>query len=154
MATEIERKFLIKNEQWRGLATGVLYRQGYLSLQPERSVRVRVVGDQGYITIKGKMEGISRLEFEYPIPAEDALTMLATLCHQPLVEKYRYRIDFDNLVWEVDEFIGVNQGLLMAEVELPKDSEQIAFPDWIGQEVTLDPRYHNSSLVTLPYTQW
>ncbi len=122
MTVEIERKFLVKGDHWRSLAAGKLYRQGYIPTQDGlTTVRVRVVGDRGYLTIKGKTEGISRQEFEYAIPLEDAALMLENLCKKPLVEKIRHRISLDNFTWEVDEFLGDNQGLIMAEIELEQE---------------------------------
>lgn len=153
MPAEIERKFLVKNEGWRSLATGQVYRQGYIATGL-RTVRVRVVGEQGYLTIKGPTVGIARAEFEYPIPVQDASEMLETLCDPPLIEKTRYKIPWAGLVWEVDEFAGLNRGLIMAEVELPDPNQPIEYPDWIGEEVSHDPRYYNSNLAKHPFTQW
>lgn len=153
MPAEIERKFLVKDERWRSLATGQVYRQGYIATGL-RTVRVRVVGEQGYLTIKGPTVGISRAEFEYAIPVQDASEMLETLCDPPLIEKTRYKIPWAGLVWEVDEFAGVNRGLIMAEVELPDPNQPIDYPDWIGEEVSHDPRYYNSNLAKHPFTQW
>jgi CYTH domain-containing protein len=154
MAVEIERKFLVKNNAWRSLGESSLYRQGYLPSQNHTTVRVRTVGDRGYLTIKGKNTGMSRLEFEYEIPLADANELLETLCQNPLIEKYRYRIPWENHLWEVDEFLGDNQGLIVAEVELKQETEAIAIPDWIGQEVTGDRRYYNVNLAKIPYSQW
>ncbi|MFN9176351.1 MAG: CYTH domain-containing protein [Synechocystis sp.] len=154
MAIEIERKFLVKNNIWRSLATGCLYRQGYLPSQNLTTIRVRTVGDRGYLTIKGKNMGMSRLEFEYEIPLTDANELLENLCQTPLIEKYRYCIAWGNHTWEVDEFLGQNQGLIVAEVELKHETEAIAIPDWIGQEVTGDRRYYNVNLAKIPYSQW
>jgi CYTH domain-containing protein len=154
MPTEIERKFLVKNESWRALADGVLYRQGYLSVDPERTVRVRTAGERGYVTIKGKTSGISRSEFEYEIPLADATQLLDTLCLQPLIEKRRHRIQHGALLWEVDDFLGVNQGLVVAEVELQDPAQSIDLPEWVGQEVSNDPRYFNANLVARPYSRW
>lgn len=154
MPVEIERKFLVRGEDWRSLGTGKLYRQGYLSTIPERSVRVRLAGDKGYLTIKGISVGVSRVEYEYEIPADEAGELLDNLCEHPLIEKTRYRVECNNLTWEIDEFAGVNAGLVVAEVELEKEDQAIALPDWIGEEVSGDPRYYNASLVSNPYTQW
>lgn len=151
MAVEIERKFLLKNEQWRGLGPGCLYRQGYLPSQDLTTVRVRIIGDRGYLTIKGKNTGRARLEFEYEIPLADANQMLTELCPPPLVEKYRYRIPALGKIWEVDEFLGDNQGLILAEVELEDENEVIQLPDWVGAEVTHDARYYNVNLARHPY---
>jgi CYTH domain-containing protein len=131
----------------------VRYRQGYLSTVKERTVRVRTVDDRGYLTIKGVTVGATRKEFEYDIPADDAVLLLE-LCEQPLVEKVRYKIPFGGLTWEVDEFEGVNQGLVVAECELSSEDQRIESPPWIGEEVTGDPRYFNSNLIAHPFTKW
>ena len=154
MATEIERKFLVNGDLWRSLGTGESYTQGYIPTQDQTTVRIRIVGDRGYLTIKGENQGIVRAEFEYPIPLDDAEKMLATLCRPPFIEKNRYRIPQGDLIWEVDEFSGENQGLILAEVELKTEHQAIALPPWIGQEVTGDPRYYNSNLVNHPYQSW
>jgi adenylate cyclase len=154
MAVEIERKFLVQGEAWRSLAPGTRYRQGYLVLNAGKTVRVRVAGSQGYLTIKGPTVGLARAEFEYAIPLEDAMAMLDTLCEKPLIEKTRYRIPYAGMLWEVDEFAGENQGLIMAEVELATVDQAIALPPWIGPEVSQDMRYFNSYLVQHPFSQW
>jgi adenylate cyclase len=154
MAIEIERKFLVQGDAWRSLAEGKLYRQGYLHTVNGTTVRVRIVGEDGYLTIKGKTQGISRQEFEYQIPIEDAKTILDTLCDRPLIEKFRYKIERENLVWEVDEFLGENEGLILAEVELNDANQIINIPKWIGREVTNDKRYYNSNLTKNPYQKW
>ena len=151
MATEIERKFLVKGDGWRSLGVGEIYRQGYIANNNGRTVRVRVVGEQGYLTIKGSTTGMKRAEFEYKIPVEDAQELLETLCDRPLIEKTRYKILMGDLIWEVDEFWGENQGLILAEVELETEDQNIDIPDWIGEEVTSDPRYYNSNLVKNPF---
>ncbi|WP_414577785.1 CYTH domain-containing protein [Anabaena sp. CCY 9402-a] len=153
MAKEIERKFLVKDDSWRQLAEGSLYRQGYISSQGA-TVRIRIVGNQGYLTIKGMTINYSRSEFEYPIPLADAQEMLDTLCVSPLIEKTRYKINLGSLVWEVDDFAGANQGLILAEVELTDEAQQIELPDWIGEEVSGDPKYYNSYLVKHPFCEW
>ncbi len=117
-------------------------------------MRVRVVGTQGYLTIKGATAGISRAEFEYPIPVEDALELLSTLCEPPLIQKKRYKIEHAGLVWEVDEFEGENQGLIVAEVELRDVDQAIVLPDWIDREVSDDPHYFNANLAKHPFSQW
>ncbi len=154
MGTEIERKFLLAGDGWRKLAKGVYYCQGYLSTDRARTVRVRIVGDQGFLTVKGIGHGIERPEFEYPIPRQDARTMLDRLCIHPLIEKNRYTIRYRGSVWEVDEFLGENQGLILAEIELASKDQPFARPEWIGREVSGDPRYFNSSLVRNPYRSW
>lgn len=154
MGTEIERKFLVLGDDWRSLGTGLPYWQGYLVSQPERVVRVRIAGDQGFLTIKGATTGISRPEFEYPIPVEDARQLLETLCDRPFIQKNRYKIPWGDLVWEIDEFAGDNQGLIIAEVELPSADYALDLPSWIGEDVSHDPRYYNANLVKYPFSQW
>ncbi len=154
MAQEIERKFLVIGDAWRKLAKGTVYRQGYLSTVKERTVRVRIVGHKGYLTVKGLSVGAKRAEYEYEIPVADADAMLNELCEQPLIEKTRHKISFDELIWEVDEFVGDNEGLIVAEVELSDEDQEIHLPDWIGEEVTDDPRYFNANLIAYPYKSW
>jgi adenylate cyclase len=155
MGKEIERKYLVRNDAWRACASGgAAYRQGYLSLDPERSVRVRIAGDRGFLTVKGKSEGASRDEFEYPIPASEAREMLDRLCVPPIIEKTRYLVFVNGMKWEIDEFTGENHGLVVAEVELENENQQVALPSWLGTEVTSDARYYNLSLVRKPFSQW
>jgi adenylate cyclase len=154
MGIEIERKFLLVGDAWRSLGEPVLLRQGYLSSQRERVVRVRIEGAAATLTIKGVSVGASRGEWEYPIPLADAEQLLDGLCEQPLVEKYRRRIEFGGMVWEVDEFLGANAGLVVAEIELESEEQAFARPDWIGAEVTDDARYFNSALIKHPYSRW
>ncbi|HAC62706.1 MAG TPA: adenylate cyclase [Cyanothece sp. UBA12306] len=155
MAIEIERKFLVKGDSWRSLGTGKVYKQGYILTQNKiTTVRARIVGDRGYLTLKGKIKGLARSEFEYPIPKEDAQIILETLCDSPLIEKIRYSISLNNLVWEVDEFTGDNQGLILAEVELNDENQYLKLPDWIGEEVTHDLKYYNVNLCQHPYKLW
>ncbi|NEP17942.1 MAG: CYTH domain-containing protein [Leptolyngbya sp. SIO4C1] len=154
MPKEIERKFLVKDERWRRLAVGQRYRQGYLPTQGRCTVRVRTVGNQGYLTIKGLAQGLTRPEFEYAIPVEEAQAMLTTLCERPFIDKVRYRIPLGAVVWEVDEFEAENAGLVLAEVELQHEDQALALPEWIGEEVTGDPRYYNVSLVKAPFQTW
>ncbi|MDQ1918727.1 CYTH domain-containing protein [Massilia pseudoviolaceinigra] len=154
MGVEIERKFLLAGDAWRALGEPVLLRQGYLSTNPDRTVRVRIEGDSATMTIKGRNEGATRGEWEYPIPLADANELLDRLCEQPIIEKYRRRITFAGNVWEVDEFLGANAGLMFAEIELASEDQQFDKPDWIGEEVTHDRRYFNSSLIALPYSAW
>jgi CYTH domain-containing protein len=153
MPNEIERKFLVKGDRWRSLGSGTRYAQGYLA-SGVPTVRVRVAGDRGYLTIKGASAGLVRAEYEYAIPVEDALEMLHTLCQPPLIEKTRYKIEWQGLTWEIDEFEGENQGLILAEVELTDANQEISLPDWIGEEVSDDPRYYNSNLAKNPFTRW
>jgi len=151
---EIERKFLLKNNKWKTKAEGrTLIKQGYLNTDKERTVRVRVRDDKAYLTIKGKTQGISRLEYEYPIPVKDALALLE-ICKRPIIEKARYLVKIGKLTWEIDIFSGDNAGLALAEVELTDENQKISIPRWIGEEVTGDPRYYNSSLVKLPFKDW
>jgi len=154
MGIEIERKFLVSSDEWRDLADGVDYRQGYLSTIKERTVRVRTVGKRGFLTIKGISIGASRAEYEYEIPVDDTHEMLDELCERPLIEKRRYRIPYADLIWEVDEFFGENHGLVVAEVELASEDQQVDLPSWIGEEVTGDPRYFNANLVAQPFSTW
>jgi adenylate cyclase len=154
MGREIERKFLVRSDDWRQLGAGVLYRQGYLTSSAGCTVRVRVAGEQGYLTIKSATTGISRAEYEYAIPLGEAMELLDTLCQRPLIEKTRYRIPWQTVVWEVDEFAGENQGLILAEVELTSPDQPLDLPDWIGEEVSGDPRYFNSNLVKYPFREW
>jgi adenylate cyclase len=154
MQLEIERKFLVRGDGWRSQSTGVRYRQGYISTDPERSVRIRLVRDKAYLTIKGMTVGATRAEYEYEIPADEASDMLDNLCVHPLIEKTRYRLQDHGLTWEVDEFEGDNAGLILAEVELEQEDQDVILPDWVGKEVTGDPRYYNARLVTEPYKRW
>ncbi len=154
MVQEIERKFLLANDQWRGLSQGVHYRQGYLHADRDCTVRVRIAGEKGYLTIKGATTGIGRNEYEYTIPVDEAKAMLDDLCPQPQIEKIRYAIPFAGFLWEVDEFLGLNQGLVMAEIELEFEEQLFQKPHWIGREVTGDTRYYNAALCKAPYSQW
>jgi adenylate cyclase len=154
MPQEIERKFLVRNEDWCVPGTGIPYRQGYLCTVPERTVRVRLVRDQGFLTVKGVTVGAVRAEYEYEIPAEEAAEMLDELCQRPLIEKTRYRVEHHGMVWEIDRFEGDNAGLVIAEVELEEEDQSIVLPDWIGKEVTGDRRYYNASLITEPFSEW
>lgn len=152
MAIEIERKFLVTGDAWRS-AEPVYFSQGYLNRDKARTVRVRIAGERAFLTIKGLTQGVSRAEFEYAIPVEDARQLLA-LCEQPLIEKLRRKIPFAGFVWEVDEFLGDNLGLVVAEIELPSEDSEFAKPDWVGQEVTHDQRYFNSNLSQHPFNCW
>jgi CYTH domain-containing protein len=151
---EIEKKFLVTSSAWKRGATGHVYRQGYLSIDRKRTVRIRVVGEQGVLTIKGERIGDTAPEFEYPIPVADARTLLDTLCLRPLIEKTRYTIDHKGHTWEVDAFHGDNEGLVVAEIELTREGEPFERPEWIGEEVTKDFRYTNANLVDHPYATW
>ena len=153
MAKEIERKFLVRDDSWRGGSAGCPYIQGYLSRDPERMVRIRQAGTSAVITIKGISQGTARQEFEYSIPLSDA-DALMKLCLRPLIEKTRYEVEYHGKRWEVDEFRGENQGLVLAEIELTREDEPVDLPPWIGQEVSHDRRYFNANLVEHPYTRW
>lgn len=154
MATEIERKFLVISDDWRADATGVALRQGYLSRHPDRTVRVRIAGTQAFITVKGRSRGVTRLEFEYPVPLADAGHMLEELCERPLVEKTRHTLDIGPQRWEIDEFHGDNQGLIVAEIELLHEDQAFERPAWLGREVSADSRYFNANLASHPYSRW
>jgi adenylate cyclase len=155
MALEIERKFLIRNDEWRRDAdAGRLFRQGYLIGARQASVRVRIEGDRGFLNIKSMTLGVTRQEYQYPIPLDEAEEMLATLCEQPLVEKTRYCVRHGGHIWEIDVFAGDNAGLVVAEVELNSERESVELPPWAGVEVSDDPRYYNVNLVKHPYKTW
>ena len=154
MGLEIERKFLIKQDKWQPPNKGKIYRQGYIYTHNGNTVRIRVAGDEGYLTLKSKTTGSTRAEFEYTIPLAEAEEMLDSLCDRPLIEKIRYKVTVDGFLWEVDKFLGDNEGLLLAEVELEKEGQDIVLPEWIDKEVTDDPRYYNASLAKNPYRSW
>ncbi|WP_159726414.1 CYTH domain-containing protein [Methylosinus sp. Ce-a6] len=154
MGVEIERKFLVQRELWRPRDDGVAYRQGYLSRAEERVVRVRIAGGAAFLTIKGRASNVSRFEFEYPIPVEDAEVMLDRLCERPLIEKTRYEETFGGHIWTVDVFQGQNGGLILAEIELGSEEEVFDRPGWLGREVSDDPRYFNSELSKRPFGYW
>jgi len=154
MGKEIERKFLVKDDAFKQMAKGTRYRQGYLSSTKERVVRVRTIDDKGFLTVKGITTGATRVEYEYEIPAIDADAMLDELCEKPIIEKNRYKIPQGRLVWEIDEFFGENDGLVVAEVELESEDQAFAKPEWVGAEVTGDPKYFNSNLIQNPYKNW
>ena len=155
MGIEIERKFLVKNDSWRGQDPCPLpICQGYLQKSPQGVIRVRLAGDRGTLTIKGATIHISRLEFEYEIPAADAQEMLDALCSGAFIEKLRHRIEFRGAEWVVDEFKGENLGLVVAEIELESIDQKFDRPSWLGREVSNDPRYFNAGLVSFPYADW
>ncbi|MEZ4674012.1 MAG: CYTH domain-containing protein [Caldilineaceae bacterium] len=159
MAQEIERKFLVTGDGWRS-GQRITIRQGYLSTEPERTVRVRTKADSttgkthAYLTIKGNTEGASRAEYEYEIPVDDTNELLDRLCQRPLIEKHRYTLEHGDMTWEVDEFFGDNAGLVVAEIELESADQHFIHPPWLGQEVTNDHRYFNASLTQHPYREW
>jgi adenylate cyclase len=155
MATEIERKFLVLNEGWRAAVVSEKpIVQGYLATAGRSTVRARIKGDQGFLTVKGRAQGISRAEFEYPIPVEDARAMLDEMAESALVEKVRYEVQQGPHLWELDVFSGANAGLVVAELELASEDESFARPDWLGEEVSEDRRYTNASLARHPYKDW
>lgn len=154
MGKEIERKFLVKDDSWRSMTQGVECRQGYLNRDMERTVRVRTINEKGFITVKGLTLGKTRTEFEYEIPLVEANAMLDEICEKPIIEKKRYKLEHEGLIWELDEFSGENQGLILAEAELEKETQAFDKPPWIGKEVTGDPKYYNSNLVQDPYSKW
>jgi CYTH domain-containing protein len=154
MAKEIERKFLVTGDNWKGDSRPIHTCQGYLASGGDCTVRVRVQGEKAFLTIKGKTEGVSRDEYEYGIPVGDAEEMLASLCKKPYIEKNRYKITYAGMEWDVDEFLKENEGLVVAEVELESESQQVELPPWIGEEVSHDVRYRNVSLTFHPYSEW
>ena len=158
MAVEIERKFLLKNDQWRALVSRKMaISQGYLTEFDENSkssVRIRLQDNKANINVKSATLGISRSEYEYEVPVDEAREMLDTLCVRPVIDKTRYIVELDGLVWEIDEFYGENEGLLVAEVELDSAAQAIELPNWIGEEVSEDSRYYNVSLLRHPFSMW
>ena len=155
MATEIERKFLILNDNWRKEADdGVHMIQGYMGSNEKSSIRIRVNGERANLNIKSKTIGIQRSEYDYDIPLDEAKEMLDALCDTPLIEKTRYHVMHDGHEWEIDVFAGDNEGLVVAELELSSPDEEFSMPDWAGKDVSEDPRYYNICLVTNPYKNW
>ncbi len=154
MGIEIERKFLLKNNTWKTLAqTAEPIQQGYLNLDPVRTVRVRIKKGKGFLTIKGKTTHTTRQEFEYEIPLNEAQELL-NLCVFSIIEKTRYLVVYDNCTWEIDVFEGDNQGLEVAEIELESEDQVLKLPNWIGAEVSHEARYYNANLVTTPFKDW
>lgn len=155
MATEIERKFLLKDASWKALADeGTQYSQGYLLGSQKASVRVRIQGERAFLNIKSATIDITRQEFEYEVPLDEAKEMLETLCGKPLISKKRYHLKSENHLWEIDVFQGDNEGLVVAEIELADENEYFVQPDWLGDEVSDDERYYNVSLVKHPFKNW
>lgn len=155
MAVEIERKFLVVDDSWQSAVSEQYFiAQGYLSVDAERTIRVRLKGEEGFLTIKGRPKGLVRREFEYQIPVADVQTMLDTMCDRPPIKKRRYEVFFQGHLWEIDVFEGVNAGLILAEVELKRPDEQVSLPPWVGSEVTGDPKYYNARLVEHPFQDW
>ena len=155
MPLEIERKYLVNLKKWLALAKpkGNHYRQGYIVTDPKKTIRVRVTDTKCFITIKGESTGATRSEYEYKIPHEDAEELLDNFCVAE-VEKARYKIIYKNKLWEVDEFLGENEGLIVAEIELEEEDEIFEIPEWVGNEITGDERYYNAELVQNPYQNW
>ncbi len=145
---EIERKFLVKEQLWQGIEKPSPSRiaQAYLVNSAEKTVRIRIKGTKGFLTIKGPTQGISRAEFEYEIPLKDADELISTFAEK-VIEKFRYEISFKNHLWEVDVFTGKLEGLYLAEIELNSEDEHFELPDWVGEEVSTDPNYYNSNLI-------
>ena len=165
MGIEIERKFLLKNEDWKSLVSkSTVFKQGYLVSganlddqnleQGKSSVRIRIEGECANINIKSMTLSITRQEYEYSIPLDDALKMLDELCEKPLVEKTRHIVKYDSHKWEVDVFSGANEGLVVAEIELNDEAEKFSIPSWIGQEVSDQVKYYNMNLIHNPYLNW
>jgi len=155
MGQEIERKYLVNKEKWESTekGSGQFYRQGYLLTDPQKTIRVRISDKDSFITIKGISVGATRAEFEYPIPKKDAEELLDKFSVAGLT-KTRYKINFKNKLWEVDEFLGDNAGLVVAEIELSGEDEYFELPDWVGKEVTAEDKYYNSNLSVTPYKNW
>ncbi|MFL6549524.1 MAG: CYTH domain-containing protein [Povalibacter sp.] len=155
MALEIERKFLVRSDAWRAeVANRELLRQGYLTSGSQCSIRARIAGAQAWLNIKARKSGMTRLEFEYPIPVADADEILNELAQGPILEKYRHRVPAGEYVWEIDEFLGANAGLIVAEIELTSEDAVFTRPSWLGEEVTEDERYYNFNLARRPFKDW
>jgi adenylate cyclase len=155
MALEIERKYLVINDKWReNVIDESVMKQGYLAHVPNASVRVRVSGKEARLTVKGSSKGISRNEYEYSIPRQDAEEMLQNHIAGAVIEKVRYRVKCGDHIWDLDLFTGANRGLIMAEVELGSEQEEFNIPDWAGEEVSSDSRYYNANLSSHPYCDW
>jgi adenylate cyclase len=154
MPQEIERKFLVRDDSYKTQGHSVYIHQGFLSTDKERVVRVRIAGKKAYLTVKGITKGIGRAEYEYKIPLADAKFMLENLTAGPTIEKNRYYINKEGFIWEVDEFMGDNEGLVVAEIELDSEDQDYPVPEWLGEEVTGDPRYYNANLVEQPFKSW
>ena len=155
MAVEIERKFLVKDLSWKDSATSYKdFQQGYFPTGDGVTVRARIAGNKARLTIKGPVSGISRAEFEYPIPVADAITFLSSFCAKPVILKRRWYVPFGGFTWEVDEFAGRIEGLIVAEFELDTPDREFPVPPWLGREVSHEPRFRNSHLVRHPYSEW
>ncbi len=154
MPLEIERKFLLKNNDWKkSVQQQFVIKQGYLNTHPDRTVRIRIKGSKGILTVKGKTIHATRAEYEYEIPINHAEEMIL-LCEKPIIEKIRYLVEHHNKIWEIDIFSGANEGLMIAEIELESEDEAFHIPSWIGKEVTIDTRYYNSNLSENPFSKW
>ena len=151
---EIEYKFLVTSDEWKKDVTGIFFKQGYLLIDKTKTVRIRTEGETAKLTIKGEKTGPSGKEFEYEIPYNEAMYILENLCIKPLINKKRYKINYDGFTWDVDEFLGENEGLMIAEIELDKIDQKFNKPSWIGENVTLDPKYKNANLVKNPFKNW
>lgn len=154
MGIEIERKFLIDKAFIGRLKNGYIIKQGYIKTVNYNTVRVRICDEEAFLTIKSSSNGAKRLEFEYPIPLQDAEEMLTNLCQKPLIDKKRYLIKHEGHLWEVDVFEGENEGLIVAEIELKSEDEAFSLPEWVSKEVTEDKKYANSNLIEHPYSKW
>ena len=151
---EIERRFLLKNDAWKAVTgTPCLMSQGYLSVEKERIIRLRIIGNRAWLTLKGYISDVSRSEFEYEIPVADAQTMMDTMCPFRL-EKHRYEVSYQGFVFEIDEYFGDNAPLIVAELELPSEDAPFPCPDWLGEEITADGRFTNAYLSKHPYSEW
>jgi len=155
MATEIEHKYLVNHQLWKDVTPkkSTYIKQGYLLSDPNKTIRVRTTNDKGFITIKGKTIGASRLEYEYEIPIQEANELLTKFCSQ-VIEKTRHYVDYENKLWEIDVFEGFNKGLIVAEIELTSEDEMYQKPNWIEKNVTADMRYSNSNLCANPFNTW
>ena len=154
MAEEIERKFLVDRQKLPSLENSHIIRQGYIPGTRTATVRIRTSNDKAYLTLKGKATGLTRSEFEYPVPMRDALLMLDEFCEGSVIEKKRYLVPYEGHTWEIDIFEGENEGLIVAEIELSDENEAFAKPEWVTREVSSDPKYRNSNLIMHPYTRW
>ena len=155
MPTEIELKYLVNQELWKQIIPekSVEIKQAYLLTDPNKTIRIRTKGDTGFITIKGKSIGASRPEFEYEIPLSDAIELINGFSSN-IIEKTRHYVTYERKLWEVDEFKGLNAGLILAEIELSDENEEYSVPDWVGENVTVDQKYANSNLSIKPFTTW
>ena len=154
MKKEIERKFIVLDQSYKNLGNYKYCIQGYIPSNNEPLIRVRIIGNKSYLTIKSDVNGITRLEYEYEIPIQDAKDLLELYCQESIVEKNRYIISYKSTIWEVDEFLGGNKGLVVAEVELTSEDQEYDSPEWIGEEVSTDKKYYNYNLAHHPFQKW